>query len=942
MARHIKERYIHSQNTLFKILSIFLLVIVPCGSIIAQTLVLSDEKSNYAKQIKDLFDQDNWDAGKNIMDEGIEKYPKESDLRMLAGKYYEHLKLHDKARYELNKALEYNPNNVSAKEILINVETESGRYSSAICYINELLEITPYKPSLWQKKIQLYELQGYAADANRLRKRISTIYPNDSIIQKDLRYHIELETDARRKEGKLDETISLSRELVQQQPGNAEYYLDLINDYLKAGDQSNAMIFTQRGLNKFPGNLSFIDKKTSFLADQKRYSELLSFLQQEMKKGNPATLQQQYNYYLEEAAEEARNNDPATLYGKVLEHNPGNEEAFNYVFNSTIANLQYEEALSILNKYKKVKGESKSLTMKELMVHNRMGNTTRVIAVTKQLFGKYPEDSSLREAYVNIMLADAKSKMTDNNYSEAITSLNLVRQYGDEETQRNAQYILYNAYMGMGDYSNALNILDILKSQGTNITDILVKQADIYYKQQRYPMAVSSYEQAIDMTNGEYKAKYIGGYTDMLTQIVKELNEQYLFDDAMKYIERWITYDTSNSLPLHYAVNVSYSRKKMDDVQLYAEKGYMSFPDDIFFKIKLADIKAQNTDLYAETYNDVHESLIKNPYHKDLVNAFIQLSEDYSKNLIKDKRIEEALSVIDTALYYSPANKSLKYMKGLAWESIHRFDSAYYYQSFYDPSAMEIGEFRQHLNYLKYKSYRNEVGVYYMRNSFGDDNNAVSSVATIDYSRYAGANTYVGRINYTGRDLGKGIQVQGEWYREWNQHTRSQIDVGFANKFFPKIALNASIYRDLNIFSGIEAEFGVGYRKLEDKESLSNAVIGMTKDTESWRVNVRFNNFVFQSEWLYSLSANVRYYLSSPKSYLTAVASVGSSPDVDIINYQLYNGFSVTNSMVGAGIGHMITKTVSAGLLGTWYNFKANDTNYRNLYNLNFNINVAF
>jgi tetratricopeptide (TPR) repeat protein len=731
-------------------------VIVPYGITVAQTLIPTDEKSNYAKQIKDLFDQSNWDAGKNILDEGIEKYPKESDLRMLAGKYYEHLKQHDKARYELNKALEYNPNNVSAKEILVNVETESGRYSSAICYINELLEITPYKPSLWQKKIQLYEFQGYTADANRLRKRISTIYPNDSIIQKDLRYHIELETEARRMDGKLDETISLSRELVQQQPGNAEYYLDLINDYLKAGDQNSAMIYTQRGLNKFPGNLSFIDKKTSFLAEQKRYSELLSFLQQEMKKGNSATLQQQYNYYLEEAAEEARNNDPATLYGRVLEHNPGNEEAFNYVFNSTMANLQYEEALNILNRYKKARGESKALTMKELMVYNRMGNTARVAALTKQLFGKYPEDSSLREAYVNIMLADAKSKMADNNYSEAIVSLNLVTQYGDEETQKDARHILYNAYMGMGDYNNAL---DILKSQGTNGPDILVKQADIYYKQQRYPMAVSAYEQAIDMVNGESKAKYIGGYSDMLTQIVKELNEQYLFDDAMKYIERWITYDTSNPLPLHYAVNLSYIRKKIDDVQLYAEKGYTSFPDDIFFKVKLAEIKVRNTQLYAETYNEVRESLIKKPYHKDLINAFAQLSEDYSKNLIKNKRSEEALSVTDTALYYSPANKSLKYMKGLALESIHRFDSAYYYQSFYDPSAMEIGEFRQHLNYLKYKSYRNEVGIYYMRNSFGDDNNAVSSVATIDYSRYTGTNTYVGRINYTGRDSGTGRVV---------------------------------------------------------------------------------------------------------------------------------------------------------------------------------------
>ena len=59
---------------------------------------------------------------------------------------------YDKARYYLVRAVRENPENVTAKQMLVNVEEESGNYSSAICYVNELLEINPYWQGLWRQK----------------------------------------------------------------------------------------------------------------------------------------------------------------------------------------------------------------------------------------------------------------------------------------------------------------------------------------------------------------------------------------------------------------------------------------------------------------------------------------------------------------------------------------------------------------------------------------------------------------------------------------------------------------------------------------------------------------------------------------------------------------------------------------------------------------------
>lgn len=939
MITHAKNNIYLLSKPLFII--VFLLISGMQMSVYAQTVEDPDGSVELANQVKNLYRAGNWAAGKKLVDEGMKKYPKESDLKMLSGRYYHQMKQYDKARYELKKSLEWNAKNVDAKQILVNVEQESKRYSSAICYVNELLEVNPYWKGLWSRKIELYELQGNTVESNRLRKRLSQIYPKDSKVQEDYLYNTELQANALRKQGKIDEAISLTSDLLKKQPENPSHYLTLVNDHLKTGDYYSALAFAERGLIQFPGNLSLINKKSGILAEQKRYDELIPFLQDQMKFGNRAALQQQYNYYLLEAARSAKDKDPATLYGKIFESSPGNYEAFNYVFNNAVGNQQYEEALAILNRYRRARGGSKNLSMKELMVHTRMGNTSRAEGLTKQLFAQYPGDTDLKAAYVKILNEEAKDLMAQHAYNEAIPVLEMIKRYGDNESYKSAQNALFTAYLELKDYNNALNVLNDIQQNEPYNPLLYLKKADLYYNLKRYDMALASYEQAFPQISEEEKVKYLGSYGDMLTTIVKDLNEQYRYDEAMTYVQRWLENDPINQTALHYAVNLSAQRKNMDEMKTYAQRGADAHPDDIFFKLKLMEVDGLDPEKYASIYSDLQTELLENPYHQDAIKSFAVVSEKYGNQLIKNSQSQQALDVLNNALKYAPENKDLKYTKGLAFEKLKQYDSAYVYQKYYEPSLLELKEFRDHMNFLKYKSFHNEIGLYHLRSRFADID-VITTISTLEYSKFGIKDTYIGRINYTGRDSGKGFQLQAEWQRNWDEKTRSKIDAAWANQFFPTIAANASIYRDLMILKGIEGELGVGYRKLYEGGNLMNIVVGATKMLEPWRLNLRVNNYFLDGQWLYNVSTNVRYYLTSPKNYIVALGSIGSSPDVDLINYQLHNGFSVTNSMVGAGFSHLLTNSVSTGILGTWNHYKANNVNFRSLYNIYMNLNVSF
>src|SRR5690554_1770017 len=150
--QHKRIRFFHNNRKLL----LFLAFCYSFSFALAQTEIKFNSSEDYISRIQEEFKNERWEEAKPFIDSGVKEYPNDSDIHTLAGKYYYHIGNLDRARYHLLKALNIFHRNVEAKHILVNVETEAGRYSSAICYVNELLEVNPYWRGLWRKKIELY------------------------------------------------------------------------------------------------------------------------------------------------------------------------------------------------------------------------------------------------------------------------------------------------------------------------------------------------------------------------------------------------------------------------------------------------------------------------------------------------------------------------------------------------------------------------------------------------------------------------------------------------------------------------------------------------------------------------------------------------------------------------------------------------------------------
>lgn len=914
----------------------------------AQRAGTTTERNDDAKEINDLYKEGKWEEGKKKAEAFLEKNPKDSDMRMLLGKYYLNRKNYDKARYELVKSLDYAPANVDSKHMLVTVETETERYSSAICYINELLEVNPYWKGLWRQKIDLYRTMGNNVEADRLLKRISQIYPEDSELRKDQSYLLEQKEIAIKNSGRIDEAIEIGKRKVEDKPRDQGNYSSVIDNYIKAGDYSNALVYAERALNEFPGSDIFVQKKIAILEHQRRYSEILGFMEREMK-ARGGNFRYLYNYYLLEAARNAKNNEAATLYGKVFDSSPSNIEAFNYVFNDLIAKTQFDQAAVVLTKHKNNVVNSKNLDMKELLLYRRMGNTSKVASLTKQYFLKYPDDKELKDSYVTLLLAQAKENMQNGRSSQAINEWKDVLQYGNEETIAVAQQGILNAYINSNRYQDAIVILDDMLMDQVGNSELILKKADLYNKDGRYEYALNLYEQVLGAASAQDRNHLIHGYNEMILPHVKNLKDNYRLNEARVLADRWLTIDQKNEDALLYMINICYQLKDNEAMLRYAQIAGDAYGDDIAFKIKLAEAMNHNPEKQADSWALLHKQVKLNPYHEPLVNTFSHISEEYGKQLLKSKDYSTTLSVVDSALNYREDYKPLKYMKGLAYEGLKKYDSAYYYQKFYDPSLLELDDFKSHLNYLSHKSYKNNLGITHLRARFGDEY-SISTVSSIEYGRMlAGGGSYIARVNYAGRDSGKGVQGQVEWLKPWDNKLSTRIDLALSNKFFSKVAVNGAVL--YTFIPTWEAEAGLGFRNFYEGYNLLNANLGVAKETEDFRLSAKLSNFLLDSQgtqtYLYSLSAKGQYYMSNPKNYLLAMASIGNSPDIDIINYQFYDSFSVFNTMVGAGIGRMITRNIGANVLGTWYNYQneaggQSDESYRNFYNFYFQFNVSF
>ena len=257
----------------------------------------------YISRIRELANINAWNEAKHEIDEGLNLYPDNPDLRYYNGRYYYVVGDMNSARYHLVRAAQTDEMHFRAKRLLVDVEDTLHHHSSAVCYINELLEFQPYDRDLWRRKISLYRKMGNESEADASLRRLAQIYPNDSSITADVRKRNRASWNEVLKRSNTAEAIHNLEQWLDLDPTNLEYYLELINLYERIGEYDHALGTVNRALIHFPGSSLFVNKGIGILSGQGLYAQAVVFAQSHGQKHLTDEL-------LQDLAAHARMNDP--------------------------------------------------------------------------------------------------------------------------------------------------------------------------------------------------------------------------------------------------------------------------------------------------------------------------------------------------------------------------------------------------------------------------------------------------------------------------------------------------------------------------------------------------------------------------------------------------------------------------------------------------------
>lgn len=954
----------------------------------------------YDTQVRKCFKERRWEQGKRLLDEAMEDYSGLSVINELMGWYYYHHKKYTQARYYLVRSINDDKSNLHSHELIVNVEQETRNYSSAICYINEILEVNPYSRGWWRRKIYLYRLMGNNTEADRLLNRLRQIYPNDQEIRKDVLYQQEQSLLAFKKSGDVENQVRMLREIIKTQPNNVEYYQMLSNLLLQQGKMSEAADVASDGV-RVTRSPVMVRKRVGIIAEQGRYQEAINYIKECQRTYKIQGLGSLISELEVEMARSSVNNDPYIMYGKWYEksHSP---EALNFLINTSISRGYYEDALEYLRAASKSSNPTEKQLYQLYLVNHRLGNRQAERRYLDILTRNYPKNQDARDALCEISYEDACNSMHDGQYAEALPQLLYADSVcTDKEMHMAVKRRIFTCHMEMKRYDMAEVALDSLKDILTPFQYIISK-SDLKRAEGRKQEALQLLVDARNLAeNNSERILVSNQYEEIAVPYVKELMNARLYNQAYKALIPAMEICPMSSELLHYALTCSAMLEKKDDYIDIVAKARTRYPEDPFFIAKEAGIYTMDGD-YGHALSIIRPLLDVYIGDSTIIGSYSENSELLAMEMIKEKKYNTAISQLDTALAFDSRNRTLLYTKGLCYEKMHQYDSAYVYQENYIPDAMEMSSFRHHLQELLAKTASNQLVFDYTQWRPGS-NPSLTANAMVQYTRRNTKNEYTFSAVYAGREGtgsntqlqkeeqehgGTGVQAGFAWKHNWKPTFSTTIEGAAATKYLPQFTLKAGAEWELrNDWTfGLNASFrrvtsyGKNYEWRKQLDS-DDAVAGdsvwvyMFKGYTSNKVNLfsagatvskmvgqfmllgSANAYYLQKNLYWNAGAKMQFFPADANhSHFYVMGGLGTAPESEVIDRSLPSGFSDLNTYVGMGGLYVINRSISFGLSGLWYTMYNNnektvsfyvdekyiETYYKNMFHLTAQVILTF
>jgi len=877
--------------------------------------------AHYENAIRQCFKEERWEAGKYMLDEARPYYGYLAVFLELDGWYLYHVGDYNQARLYLTKSTREDDSNFHAWEILEKVEEETKNYSAAICCINKMLEMDAYSAWLWRRKIYLYRLQGNDIEADRLLGRLYQIYPNDSIVRRDMAYRYELKAAEQANAADLDGRIeSYVRILELDGAGNEDNYLVLTNLYLQKGLTDDALSVARQGAVR-TGGMDVIRKYVNILCGQGRYYEALGYLEELRRTDRRPELYTLYNKVRKEQAGYTQTTDPYLTYGK-LYGRTHSREAFNFVVNTAISRGYYDDALYYINDYKSRGHDAdRDLLYKEATVWRRLGRDDKALAVYEQMVRDDLHDEGIVEEMGGLAYQLASASMAAGDYAEAERLLGICLTSSDEADLQNlSRRKLFACHMATRQYARAAEVLNASES----------------------PMSAE--------------------YEELAMTWAKRLMDEGRYGESLQVCDE------------------AFERQVMP-VEL------------LMYACTSADLTGQPAEHY------INQGLTRYPHEEFFRRKYGGLAQSMALQALKQKEFHTAIAFADEGLRVDSMNRELLYTKGVAYERLHQFDSAYVYQKYYNPSPVEVTTHNRHMNNLLSRSHRHAISTFYQRVTRGNVY-AVMANAGVEYTRRNSRSTWGLLANYTGRDDvadeselrfaqtpgGTGFQLGGNGSLIWPEQGLTLAgNAAWASRYFPTLTaditltkelpndwtLSASLaYKKIDSYNrtyeiaayepvyenGRIASYRPVYRFKEwrhTKPDMYGVGIGASKTVGDFLIDGTANGYLIYNRAYYALKVRGTYFpTDSYGTKLYAGAGFGTAPEVTLIEAQLPESFEKLNTHVTGGFTWRLDAGVQLGVNGLWQNLyrqteyftteRTFRTTYVNLFYLTVNSVITF
>lgn len=916
------------------------------GQLYAETITADD----YDKQLKNLYEKKAWNDMKPLLEEALKLYPNSSDLNRWAGMYFWQQKDTDNARYFLIKSVQQDGENYHAKWQLATLEEEIGQLSSAICYVNELLELYPYDQALWKKKIGLYRKQGNQIEADRLLERLYVIYPTDSVVRKDYVNRLEEKYMAEQKQGEYEKAMGNLRTLLKYKPGERDYYLALSNMLLREGRSEEAVATLSEGLVHLPGDEVLLKKKASILAERGNDKEAVDLLQKSKLGG----LQREAVELMLEAARKESWKDPYLLYGRVYDAQRS-EEALDYLIRTSISRGYDEDALFYLNEYKRLHGEDEYVLYRQYRLYRRMGNMTAAVSVLEKLVRMKPMDTDEVQELVSLKLERADQAMARGNYANALIDLDAVWPLSEgTELEEVTIRKRLDCLLAMKRYGQVVATVDSLRG---------VKGDESFYVSQRV-WALSRSSRSVEALEELERSRMANTelYEDVAVAYLRRLLEEGADREAYRVATHWTAVAPASKTALMYAVRTSEKMEVYDETEGYVNSGLQRYPQEPFFIVKRAAALYRDK-RYTEGVDLLTPWADSLSGNKEIVHAYAAHAQGKAEAQLKEKQTSQALATVDKALSLDVTNPELWHLKGYIQEQAGDYKGAYQSYMRYTPPVWQEVEYRQMLRGVQRKGHRNRLETDLLLGWYADGGRS-NTVSSISYMRLQKRDTFTGTVNLASRRFdgleegevpaadNSGVQLRLDWTHRFGTRWTGNLAFAGADHIFPSWVGEAGI--SYYFPKDVELGISVGYKKnyvppVENGEGISGNMYSLRLSSalyrEQWTVRLNVDGYLLQKKPYFNLNAQARFYpLQDGHTHLLGTVGVGTAPESEFVDKLMPGSFEKWNFMVGVGGVYMVSKHVSLGLMATYYHFynqsssavkeDASYSRYKDLYNV--------